>query len=182
MSFYNTYVTKLISSYTGGNKIRFWEDCSTDYVTSSFEALLGKFKAEGKLESYQNLDIQYKKYTQSFVTYYFSKLWWNHGYSVWNIVLWTLFFLIVFCIYNFTMWDSIYTTYPIYSSHSSSSVSPMDNKYLRVLVFTISIFFALKIDVGLINFKKRNPVVMLAFQYTVGLVCLVFIANAILKF
>jgi hypothetical protein len=78
------------------------------------------------------------------------------------------------------------TIYPIGSNEKSidKSLKPAVyyvRKYFVVFLYTAFIFFSLKIDFDKLSFKGVRLVGYFFFQYIVGLVCLFFIANAILK-
>ncbi len=67
-----------------------------------YEMLLSKFKKEHLVESYENLDKEYKEFKYSSSNFilsfvnYLDKYWWDYGYKKELVVFWTFFFILLF--------------------------------------------------------------------------------------
>lgn len=154
-----------------------------EIIKGNFENLLAKFDREHKLESHKNLSIEYFKYKNGPIISFFSRIWWYYGYRTYCILIWTFVFLIFFYIINILKWKVVSETYPVVQlpKEHTQATEVKFRKYLTIFVFTIFIFFSLKIDFNKLSFKRPAIVMYFFLQYLVGLICLFFIFNAILK-
>lgn len=180
-------INKMNFSYTGNISFNVG-NVSLEKGMVMYQKLLEKYHSSGMTFSYQNLDIEYKKYVyakQGFpnsVIGFISKVWWFYGYKKHLVVFWIFFFITVFSVINRFFWKEVNLTYPIF--HDNNTLVPSNPIFIltQVIVFTLSVFFSIKIDVGIVNFAKPRFVLFLAFQYLIGLVCVLFLVNAVLKF
>jgi hypothetical protein len=187
LSFINTNTANIKFDFTERVNLFFDSTTYMDIITSSYENLLAKFKEEGRSESYKNTDIAYQQYSESAFVNFLNGWWWNYGYSKGYILGWTLFFLIFFHIINFFNWKRMQNGY---------SMVPAGDQFIRsgeagwryflrrqitVFIYTCYIFFSLKIDFGKLRYKSGRTLFLFFIQYIIGLTCLFFIANAILK-
>jgi len=147
---------------------------------SVFQQLLVKFENEKKTESYKRVDIEYSKYRNNQLVNTLNYIWWNFGYEKWLIILWTIFFLSCFTIINMIFWKNFRKIYHV-EKESDITNSTGGEKFIKILLFTSLIFFSLRINFEKLSFKHTGRLVYFFFQYITGLVCLFFIANAILK-
>lgn len=196
VAFNKVDVSSVDFNYLG--RLRFYlagdiEDITDEPLISAYENCLAKFKTEGKIESYKTLDIDYKKYNYykqgiwGSILNLIDKGWWYYGYRKHYIILWTLGFLLLFFIINWLHWGEIKNVYPIISEDvpefdpkAQDRVSRL-RTIINVLVFTSFIFFSLHIDFDKLQYKSSKWIAWFFIQYLVGLFCLFFIANAILK-
>lgn len=146
-----------------------------------YEQLLVKFQNEKKLDSYERIDKEYFKFRHNWVINILSCWWWDYGYNKWLIIIWTAIFVLIFSVFNFLYWEQCIHIYPIKKVAEISATSGKSSKFLKVFVYTSFIFFSIKVDFEKLSFKKTGWLVYFFFQYLVGLTCLFFIANAILK-
>jgi hypothetical protein len=163
-----------------------------DEYTGVYETLLSKFKNEGKKDSYERLDIEYHRFKAAKgdrldrVANWAQAVWWNYGYSKWLVWLWTLLFLGIFFLFNARYWPGMQEVYPIAQEYPFVVRRERPLRYralelLRVFLYTVYVFFSIKLDPG--KMKVTNPwlVGCFFFQWLVGLWCLFFIVNALLK-
>ena len=157
----------------------------------TYEFLLNKFKNESKLLSYKYADIQYQKYKLHLVGWLgdawsvLNNWWWNYGYERSSIIKHTFTFLLVFFIINWILGDKLLSFYPVlvYNKQSRwvNKGRYFGKKFFLAFVFTLLIFFSLSIDFKLLNANRTRMMIYFLFQYFVGLICLFFLFNAILK-
>lgn len=192
----NSNINNIKFDYNGKFILRFdsASAANPDLVSSTYENLLAKFKIEGKNASYKNIDIEYTQYRNQlngsggWLADSFSRYWWYYGYRKYYILYWSLFFLIVFVVINYKGWEAIQSVYPVIPIEKQGFFDRIKyyQHYKRktlfnVFVFTAFIFFSLKVDFGKISYKNSRLLMYFFVQYLVGLVCVFFIANAILK-
>ena len=86
-------------------------DTSYEKKISVYEKLLQKFKDDGFIESYKNLDIEYRefKYLQNkdYFLNWFHKNWWNYGYNKEYVVYWSLFLFGIFSLFNLLLFSKL---------------------------------------------------------------------------
>jgi len=190
ISFINTNLVNIKFDYNEKLKLFFNPTATQDAITSTYENLLAKFKIEGKFESFKNVEIEYKQYKYSLDGWVGSlqnkidRLWWNYGYSKWYILLWSLFFLMFFFISNLFLWREMQKIYPTIINDNSTGnhrLKKNARKAVVVFLYTSFIFFSLKVDFEKLKFHKTRFIGYFFIQYMVGLICIFFIVNAILK-
>jgi len=157
-----------------------------DVMSAMYETAISKSKREGKAESYKKVSIEFKHYKYSSMWILgkifsgFEMIWWNYGFSRVRIFLWTGLLLLVFFFFNDSHWVEINSVYPIMSPEKTLN-SRKDDKKINAFLFTCYVFFILHIDVN--NIKTENKLMLrwFFFQYLIGLFCLFFIVNYVLK-
>lgn len=161
---------------------------NNDELSSMYERSISKFKEEGKVESLKNVDIDYKKFKYNRGGFWgaiqktLDRLWWNFGYSKSYILWWSLFFIGLFFMINVFMWPHINNIYPIMEGNSLKAVPLKQKKnFMKIFLFTVYIFFSLRIDFDKLKYENYKMLALFFFQYIVGLTCMFFVANAILK-
>jgi hypothetical protein len=166
----------------------FYDPYSKDVISRTYEALLNNFKNNGFIDSYEQLDKEYKLWQSKYKwTLKLSYVWWQFGYEKWLILLWTPAILILFTSYNFNKYSELQSVYPIPKlawSEIQYVPSPFLHwikKYFATLLFTGFIFFRLSIDFKNINFKSMRYAGLIIFQYAVGLICTGFLLNWIIS-
>jgi hypothetical protein len=86
-------------------------DTTYEKKISVYEKLLQKFKDDGFIESYKNLDIEYRefKYLQNkdYFLNWFHKHWWNYGYNKEYVVYWSLFLFAIFSLFNLFLFSKL---------------------------------------------------------------------------
>ena len=166
---------------------------TTEDKETVYEALLKNFKDNGQTESYKRLDIEYAnfKWEQQNLKLLslISKWWWNYGYSRWLIFAWAFGFVFVFSLVNFffldylTNWVYPMSGIPIFSKTTRRSFSWLANlqKFWYSFVYTSMIFFRLTLKIDQLKFNKVFGVLYILLIYTIGLICLAYMANFVLK-
>jgi len=158
-------------------------------ITHSYESLLEKFKKDGETYNYELLDIDYHDY-QGGLFNFFSKYWWNYGYSKWLIFIWSFLFIFIFTIVNFKNFTTAIICYPIKSIENIlpdfKIIRPHNQNRLNkrsivaASLYTSIVFFGIKLDVENINFKNFNYSLFVLLQFMIGLVCTGFIVHLII--
>lgn len=161
---------------------------SKDIISRTYEALLNNFKNNGFIDSYEQLDQEYKLWQSKYKwTLKLSYLWWRFGYEKWLILLWIPAILILFTGYNYKNYSKLQSVYPIPKlawsemQYVPSAFMYVIKKFLATLLFTGLIFFRLSIDFKNINFKPMRYAGLIIFQYAVGLICTGFLINWIIN-
>ncbi len=163
-----------------------------DEYTGTYETMLSKFKSEGKKDSYERLDIEYHHFKArkgsrwERIADWAQAEWWNYGYSKLLVVWWTFLLLGIFFLFNALFWPGMQEVYPIPQEYPFVDRQRRPMQYralelLRIFVYTVFVFFSIKIDLD--RLKVANPWLLayFFFQWLVGLWCLFFIVNALLK-
>ncbi|HWK07389.1 MAG TPA: hypothetical protein VNS58_27340 [Puia sp.] len=189
----NTDITKLDLEYKYF-QLYFTESANEDQKNGVYQSLLEKFKREGKVESFQKLDIEYHNY-QGGIFNVFSKYWWNYGYSKWLIFIWSAILVLIFSAFNYAWFPQISKSYSIpsierlYTNNFSQSEGDAEviepnyglKPFLACTIYTFIIFFGIKLDVVKIVFKNINYALFVLFQFLLGLVCTGFIIHLIIQ-
>lgn len=138
-----------------------------------------------------------------------SDLWWQFGYKKERIFFWTILFLIIFCIISYKHLESLNKTYKVfklprnirtglyYKSLPKETILRYKlitketieaNKRLNtitriyyIFIFNSIIFFQLRLDIDRLLFSRKELSIYILLLHTVGLFCLLFIANFIFK-
>lgn len=160
-------------------------EITNDEKEAVYEGLLKNFKDKGQTESYKLLDIEHREFEldKSFLGRFkwVPKYWWNYGYNKEYIFLWTLMFIVFFTIVNFFCLNYLITeVYPM-SSIPVTYKSLWWQRGWYSFVFTSIIFLSLTLKMDRLNFRKRLGAIYLLIIYTIGIVCLAYIANFVIQ-
>jgi hypothetical protein len=169
-----------------------FDSIGVDEYTSNYEGLLGKFRIEKKDESYERLDLEYQDFkgmhngSWARVFNWLNREWWNYGYSRGKVIQWTFVFLALFFVGNMLLWRQMQETYSIHQSQNfidrrEHPFRYQMQKYIRIFLYTAYIFFSIKIDLPRLKITNFWLLLYFFFQFLVGLWCLFFIVNALLK-
>lgn len=175
----NSDLTNIRFDYNEDFTIYQWSD--SELTNSLYEQLLTKFDAEKRKRSYKRVDIEYFRYRNNAIVNFMARVWWNYGYDKWYILIWTFGFLITFTLINTFNWKIVRETYPVGPHQAIERTRNMLAKSWKIFIYTSIIFFSLKVDFEKLSFKKTGPLTYFFCIYLCGLLCLFFIANAILK-
>lgn len=179
LKFNYTDLTNLEFDYTDQFQLYHWPNA--DQTRGVFEQLLIKFKRESKYESYKRVDIEYFEFQHNCLVNFLNLIWWNYGYNKWLIIYWTLFFLVIFTIMNVAWWSKLNGIYRVGKASEITVEQSWLTRFVKVFVYTALIFFSLRVDFDKLSFKSAGWLMYFFFQFVVGLLCLFFIANAILQ-
>jgi hypothetical protein len=185
LSLTNSNLDNIRFDFTNNMKLIFDSSHSKDVVTNSYKSLLEKFQHEGKERSYMYVDLQYRKQSQNKIWHFLNCIWWYHGYMPGLVFVWTVGLLLLFSFFNFRYWTQIHDAYPIVEGQKADSFNRKNKKgkfCLTVLLYTILIFFSLRVNFDKLRFKRLGFVYIVLGQYIVGLWCLLFIVRFIFKF
>lgn len=163
----------------------------SDAKNEVYQALIDRYKMQGKSESYRNVDIQHKVYKYSDIKILgpaldqLSSWWWDYGHSRGLILRNTLILLGIFLLINTFLIKKLLAFYPIIdvatlNEKRSAGVIFVKN-FVNIFIFTLYIFFSLNIDLEKLDSKKTTLMVYFFFQYFIGLICLFFLFNTVLK-
>lgn len=188
----NTNITNVDFVYSSDHHLLFDSAASLDTYASTYENLLAKFRSENKKESYQRLDIEYNNYkasrgnTWDRLFNWLDSEWWNYGYSKTRVIGWTFAFLGIFFGLNIYMWRHMQKMYPIsqeqdYINRYSKPFLYHTQRYTRILLYTAYIFFSIRIDLKKLRITTLPMLIYFFLQFLIGLWCLFFIVNALLK-
>lgn len=184
LSLTNSNLDNIRFDFTHNIKLIFDSNHSKDVVGNSYKSLLEKYEHEGKGRSYMYVDLQYRKHSQNKILHFINCIWWYHGYMPSLVFIWTIVLLLSFFALNLSFWKQIHETYPIVEGQRADSFNRKNQKgrfYLTVLLYTILIFFSLRVNFDKLKFKRLGFVYILLGEYLVGLCCLLFILRFILK-
>jgi len=178
--------------YTSHTKI-YREPYENEEDFGVYDALAAKYKREGKNNSYKNLMIEYNQVKYGYKPFgsiinFLDKYWWNYGFNKGRIVLWTLVFLTIFLVGNLSIWNTINKYYLLLPTSVQSYYYSSQRKYnykwdvfFRILLFTFFIFFTFKLDIEKLSRHTTKFMTWVFIQYVIGLICLFFLFNAVLK-
>lgn len=179
----NTDLGNLKLDWHDNMRLAFGPYDSEDTRDNTFENLIAKFEAEGKHNGLKAVDIQYHEMSQAKWASFLQKAWWNYGYDKNRVFWWSLLSLAVFCFANFIGWKGMQDTYPMFDLKTNHNWRfPKEaGKPAQVLLYTIFIFFSLRINFEKLKIARLGFVALFFFQYLTGLFCLLFIFKAVLK-
>ena len=175
-------------------------------LTNVYEGLLKNFKDHGYLVSYETLDKEYQefKFTENPDDLYVGKLlnfinkYWNdYGYDKTRIWLITLLSFIFFAVINWFRFPHLitkvysiaalkeiflkYKTHHEYKAKHSKYPSINVRMPLLAVYYTALIFFGFKLNIEKLNFRQPVSVFYIFLQFTIGLICLAYLANFVIS-
>ncbi len=166
-----------------------------DQKLSIYEEVLKKLDNDGYMDSYEILDIEYRRFKDkhggglTYVGGWLQDWWWDYGYAPEKVFKKTLWIWFILSIINLALYHKLREgVYAIpfldrWDYHRVSWLKRWVYYWLEVVTYTAIIFFGLKMDVA--KFKtaalRSYPVLFfwLMVNYVVGLVCVGFIVNII---
>jgi len=157
---------------------------SDDEKEAIYEGLLKSFTDSGQIESLKLLDIEHQTWLWERGAFkYFSwlpKYWWNFGYNKENIFLWSFFFVTLFTMINAFVLE--YLNKKVYNVENiPEAIGSLPWRLWYSLVYTSSIFFRLTLKIEKIDFKRVGGTLYLLLIYSLGLVCLAYMANFVIQ-
>lgn len=169
------------------NSREFPRRLSQDEKTSIYEHMLKNFDLEGQKVSYQALDIEYKDFQNG---WFVLPHYWNcYGYHKEWIFIWSIIIILLLTAITFR-WLPILNRAPeiggVYYIANIPIVYPVKNIYDFVrrlwfsLMYTTTIFFLFGLKIENMNFRRLGLVYVI-FIYSIGILCLGYIANFVLQ-
>ncbi len=180
----NSNLDNLRFDFSPNIRLVFDSSDSKDVIINSYKNLLEKFEREGKERSYKIVDLQYRNFKDSRIFHFINCIWWYHGYQPILVFIWTLGFLISFFIFNLFCWKEIFEIYPLKEGQRATAYKQENRKlrfYSIVILYTLFVFFSLRVDLNKLNFTKLKFVYAFLVQYLMGLLCMLFIIRFIIK-
>ena len=156
-----------------------------DEIESVYEALLNNFKIHGQTESYKLLDIEYQRYEWSnswagfmpCLPYYWNRF----GYRKEFVFVWTLCMLFIFTIINFWLLDYLnQQVYLIGEIPWADGIKNNRRRWWYSFIYTSTIFFRLTLKTENIKFQRIAGSIYIFLIYTLGVVCLAYMAALVL--
>ncbi len=151
-----------------------------------FEQLLANFKTNGQTLSYELCDIDYQQlnWQNSWaaflpcIPYYWNRF----GYKKGLIFFWTFIFLALFTSINYKALDYLNENiYPMSMIPPSSGIRNPFRRFWYSFVYTSTIFFRLTLKIENINFQRILGTIYLITIYTLGIICLAYMAGYVLQ-
>lgn len=168
-------------------------DTSFNVKSNTYLKLLQNFKDRGYTKSYELADIDYQKLKNGYEGHWYKKcydvfqqLWWNYGYSKWYIFIWTLGSLFIFSIINYWFFQKmnkeVYTLYAEFPQCQKAPIfSRVAKNYYYSVVYTSVIFFSFTVKTDKLQYENRRLLIWFLLIYTLGVICLAYLANFVLK-
>jgi hypothetical protein len=166
-----------------------------DQKLSIYEQVLKKLGNDGFMDSYEILDIEYRRFKDkhagglTYVGGWLQDWWWDYGYApekvfTKTIMLWALFTVLNLFLFYRRLAEEVYAIdFLDKIPFTAAAWKRAIKKVLQVASYTAMVFFWLKLDAA--KFKKgavrQHPWLFtyLISIYVVGLVCVGFIVNII---
>lgn len=174
-----------------------YKEITDDEKQAVFEELLNNFKSRGQLASYRKLDIEYQDFLwdkHSLLISWFKyvpKLWWNYGYDKWLVFLWAGLAVIIFTLINSRrhyldfLNTHVYTmegfSLPPETNDNEGEKNVNKSVFWYAFVYTSSIFFKLTLKLENLKYKETRHVCYIIMIYTLGLICLAYMANFVIQ-
>ena len=161
---------------------------SEDETFSIYDGVLKTFDLSGQKNSYELLNIEYQDFKKH-GWFNIPHIWNLHNYRKEWIFFWAggflfLFTIITFCFYNklnkTLAEDGVYYIATMPSPILISSPRNFFKRFWCAVFYTCSLFFIIGLKLENINFKKFG-VVYILFVYSIGIMCLGYLANFILQ-
>jgi len=193
INIYKTDLNNLILT----DRFSLWFDnyLNLDQKNSIYKQLLEVLDHVGYRKVSKSIDIEYrgfinKNYNGFFerIGFALNRIWWNYGYNKQRIFLISLILILLFSIPIYLKFD-----YFVDNAYKIDTLSKrfkdnrsIENKftrysldYLVALLYTIFIFFNLKLSFEKLSFKSYKGGLYILIIFTIGLFCSAFIINLI---
>lgn len=155
-----------------------------------YERLLAVQKTNGFVEGYKILDKEYKSYknkidnpTLGKFYDFLDSFWWDYGYDKNRIFLWSFLLFLIFTFINTLLLRKKVLFEKVIESKKLNAL--LSNKSYPAIVISFFItgylFFGLKFDVENLKYKNITLTFYLFFVYVVGLICIAYMANLVIK-
>ncbi|WP_426672057.1 hypothetical protein ACPPVU_12580 [Mucilaginibacter sp. McL0603] len=119
------------------------------------------------------------------IGYWINRTWWNFGYDRIRVLIWSLLIILLFSWFNIYIFQNLLAVFYV-EKLDPSTISNVDQtnklkllRYWYCLIYTGFVFFKIDFDFKNMNFASRYMLILL-FQYLIGLICTAFIINLIL--
>ncbi|WKN32154.1 pentapeptide repeat-containing protein [Porifericola rhodea] len=207
---YGTDIQKLKFDYSRFKVLTDSSKYNKAQLSNIYQQLLKMQRDKGFTDGEEDVDKEYRHFKLTYDKAGFAyllgafgswiqRVWWDYGYHKELIVLWTIVFLLFFTFINIFLFtylnEKVYKIENIYNpekyretSNSISKRSPIltgisltwFSTLMKSFFYTSLIFFGLKLSIEKIHFEHPGGAMYLIIQYTLGLVCLAYLANFII--
>ncbi|MFP9098556.1 hypothetical protein ACLI09_05825 [Flavobacterium sp. RHBU_24] len=117
------------------------------------------------------------------------EMWWNYGYNRFLIFKWTLVFVLLFTCFTFPFLVKLNAIYKIEKFGDMNDIDFKNGisakniiyRWWLAFAYTSAIFFGLSLKIENFDLKKILGSLYIMIIYTIGIVCLAYMANFILK-
>jgi hypothetical protein len=120
-----------------------------------------------------------------------NRVWWDYGYDKAKIIRNSMVLMLVFTFINLWFYSILVTQIYQIPSFTRAHVNLVSNYHqfhwkrilltpLHCLLYTGTIFWGLKLDMREINFSNIPLAISVIVQYSIGIVCLAYLANYII--
>ncbi|MBO9202618.1 MULTISPECIES: hypothetical protein [Niastella] len=176
---------------------------TTSYKDYIFRQLLEMQQRNNFSYGYEKIDKEYRQFKYLNKSYllgnfqnWLDAVWWDYGYDKFKVVVnsFIIFFLLSFL--NFFLYSKlVYAYYPdkFKQIDERLKANNMDDqpsfwikakifftRNLVILIYTGFIFWGLKLDFKELELRKPLYLLIVIFQYIIGLICLAYIANYVI--
>lgn len=160
-----------------------------------YQKVLNTLKEQGLIEKFETLDKKYQevkyKHNGDNLLNLISSVWWDYGYNKSKVFknsfyLFAAFFLINFILYkklNIAYLPENIRNYNIALGRSFMS----EGKYkqfivsaYKVFIYTSFIFWGVRLDLKELRLNLWWALLVIIFEYSIGVICLAYIANYII--
>lgn len=185
---FRLYIPAMMENLTNNNIVYITQD----EIKATYEALLKNFSDHGQKDSYELLDIEYKKYlwNNSWASFLpcIPFYWNNFGYNKEKVFIWSIFFVLMFTCINFFCLDYLNNVYKLDKINNLPSFKDFHfsirdscKRMYYAFIYTSTIFFKLTLKPENIEFNKVLGSVYIILIYTTGIICLAYMANFVLQ-
>ncbi|MGF7075327.1 hypothetical protein [Mucilaginibacter sp. 3215] len=162
-----------------------------------YQKVLNKLREQGLFEKFEVLDKSYQEvklvHNGHYIINFISKNWWDYGYNKSKVTINAFILYLIFFLINLLLFDTITKVY--YPSNIESYIhnkaihdkvfhknklTQLITKSPSVLLYTAFIFWGLKLDLKELKIKNWWALILIVFEYTIGVICLAYIANYII--
>ena len=162
-----------------------------------YQQLLKQLQESGLSEKAEDVDKLYQKLklkeNNHYIINLFSQYWWDYGYKKPLVIVNSMFIFLMFLFVNCCFYNSLTLVYypnhikeyerkinTIPSTPYSKDLKFRFFKLLSITLYTSFIFWRVKLELHDLKIKNWVAILWILLQYTVGIVCLAYIANYII--
>jgi hypothetical protein len=179
-----------------------YRDMTVDQIDAVYENLLKNFQERGQLESYKLLDVEFNDYQWNQKPFFLARWfhivphYWNaYGHDNARVFLWAGIFLLLFTCITFRRLEhlvkDVYLMTNVKDFKTLAEIKMIPKKSDRAreylerfwnsLVFTSTIFFLFSLSINRFKFKYKRAAFYLLVVYTVGIICIAYMANFVIN-
>lgn len=161
-----------------------------------YQTVINKLKELGLNKKAEVLDKRYQeiqyKHNNNYLINIVSRYWWDYGYNKSKVFTNSCILFFIFFIINMLFFDNLLKVYlpnnieEYYynlnrTSNYSTKLKRIIGKTPIMLLYTAFIFWGLKLDVKDLKVKHWPSLTLIIVEYSVGIICLAYLANYVLS-